>query len=270
MDGNIFGKKLATARKEKGLSQEQLAFRLGVTPQAVSKWERGSGYPDIEMLYYLCDILSCSSDYLIGRVEYGSKVTEDNDKEKAAKLFDRVLAEPLVMEAGNGYLELLKVEFQNQFPAIHALRESMAEKYGILLPVLRIRDNSDLCEEEYRILAYDEIIYSCKLENIENVTFDDICRQLETTVTDYFDRIFNRQMLQLLIDNAETKYPAAIKGVIPDKIPLSIIQFVLAELVKRKKSIRRLVKIIEVLEAEMEKSRDCTVLTEAVLAKLYI
>jgi flagellar biosynthesis component FlhA len=269
MDGNAFGKKLATSRKEIGLSQEQLAFRLGVTPQAVSKWERGSGYPDIEMLYYLCDILSCSSDYLIDREEYRVKVTEDNDKEKAAKLLDKVLAEPLVVEAGNGYLELLEVEYQNHFPAIHALRESMAEMYGILLPVLRIRDNSKLGEAEYRILAYDEIIYACKRENTKDIIFEDICRQVETSVIDHFDRIFNRQMLQLLLDNVEAKYPAAIKDVVPEKIPFSVIQSVIVNLIKRKKSIRKLVKIIEVLEEEIVMSKDNVSLTEAVLTKLY-
>lgn len=269
MDGSVFGKRLAVARKEIGLSQEQLAFRLGVTPQAVSKWERGSGYPDIEMLYYLCDILSCSSDYLIDREAYRTKVTEDNDKDKAVKLLDKLLAEPLVIEAGNGYLELLEVEFQNHFPAIHALREVMAETYGILLPVLRIRDNSNLGEAEYRILAYDEIIYSCNREKAMDVTFDDICRQIETSVTDHFDRVFNRQMLQLLLDNVEASYPSVIKGVIPDKIPTSVLQSVLVNLVRRKKSIRKLVKIIEVLEDEIIKSRDSTALTEAVLTKLY-
>lgn len=269
MEGNVFGKRLANARKEIGLNQEQLASRLGVTPQAVSKWERGSGYPDIEMLYYLCEILECSSDYLINREENSTKVTEDNDREKAAKLLDKVLAEPLVIEAGNGYLILLEEEYQNNFPAIHALREAMAVSYGILLPVLRIRDNPKLSESEYRILAYDEVIYSCKQENTKDITFNDICGQIETAVTEHFDRIFNRQMLQLLLDNVEMKFPAVVKGVIPDKIPFSTLQSVLAELVKRKKSIRKLVKIIEVLEDEMEDSSDRDVLTEAVLTKLY-
>jgi flagellar biosynthesis component FlhA len=264
-----FGKRLVTARKEMGLTQEELATRLGVTPQAVSKWERGSGYPDIEMLYYLCDILACSSDYLISRESNGTKITEDNDKDKAAKLLDKLLAEPLVIEAGNGYLELLEEQYNNHFSDIIALREAMAEKYGILLPVLRIRDNPELNELEYRILAYDEIIYSCTRVSVQDFTFNEICRQIEMTVTDHFDQIFNRQMLKLLLDNVEEKYPAVIKDVIPDKIPYSIIQAVLSELIIRKKSIRKLVKIIEVLENEIIDSSDSAMLTEAVLNKLY-
>ena len=41
------GKRIAALRKEKGLTQEQLAMRLNVSPQAVSKWENSS-YPDGE------------------------------------------------------------------------------------------------------------------------------------------------------------------------------------------------------------------------------
>ncbi len=269
MEEYAFGKRLAAVRKEKGLSQEQLASRLGVTPQAVSKWERGNGYPDIEMLYYLCDILECSSDYLISRMEYRVKITEDNDKEKESKLLDQVLAEPLVLEAGEGYLSLLEEAFMENFSAIHRLREAMAETYGILLPVLRIRDNSKLNEMEYRILAYDEVIYSFQQDNSKDITFEDICRQIEASVTEHFDCIFNRQMLQLLLDNVESKYPAVIKDVIPDKVPFSTLQLVLSGLVKRKRSLRKLVKIIEVLETEIENSTDSEVLIEAVLTKLY-
>lgn len=76
-------------------------------------------------------------------------------------------------------------------------------------------------------------------------------------------------MLKLLLDNVEMKYPAVIKGVVPDKIPFSTIHFVLVNLIKRKKSIRRLIKIIEVLEEEVTRSKDNEALTEAVLKRLY-
>lgn len=270
MEGYFFGKRLYMARKEAGLTQEELALRLGVTPQAISKWERGSGYPDLEMLYYLCEILSCSSDYLINRVEEGVKLTEDNDKDKAKKLLDKLLAEPLVLETGNGFLELLQSELQNDFSSIHKLRDKMAATYGILLPVLRIRDNPEVEDKEYRILAYDEILYSGKCDSMKDITFDALCDQIEMTVLDRFDRIFNRQMLQILIDNLEDRYPAVIKGVVPEKLSLSILQSVLTGLVTRKKSIRNLVKIIEVLEDEIAYSNDSTVLIDAVLKRLYV
>lgn len=268
MESKNVGSRLSAARKEKGITQEQLSFRLGVTPQAVSKWERGGGYPDIELLYYLCEILGCSSDYIIGLEERETKLTEDNDEVESKLLLDKVLAEPLVIEAGTGFVNMLTVEHQNRFSGIRSLRESMAEKYGVLLPVLRIRDNENLNPLEYRILAYDQLLYSRTLVTLEGFTFDDICRQLEETVITGFDKIMNRQMLKTLIDNVAMKYPAAIEGVIPDKITRPLLQVVLSGIVMRKKSIRALPKIIEIMEEELDRTVDAEQLTEKVLTKL--
>ena len=57
--------KLQTLRKAAGLSQEQLAERLGVTRQAVSKWETGEGKPDIDNLLPLAKLLHTTVDYLL-------------------------------------------------------------------------------------------------------------------------------------------------------------------------------------------------------------
>ena len=57
--------KLQTLRKAAGLSQEQLAERLNVTRQAVSKWETGEGKPDIDNLLPLARLLGTTVDYLL-------------------------------------------------------------------------------------------------------------------------------------------------------------------------------------------------------------
>ena len=57
--------KLQSLRKAAGLSQEQAAERLGVTRQAVSKWETGEGKPDIENLLPLARLLHTTVDYLL-------------------------------------------------------------------------------------------------------------------------------------------------------------------------------------------------------------
>jgi len=56
MDISVIGKQIANGRKEKGLSQVALAEMLCVTPQAISKWERGESLPDIFMLAKVSDI----------------------------------------------------------------------------------------------------------------------------------------------------------------------------------------------------------------------
>ncbi|MEG0367489.1 MAG: helix-turn-helix transcriptional regulator, partial [Coprobacillus sp.] len=60
-----FGMKLQDLRKQKGLSQEALAERLSVSRQAVSKWETGEGYPEMDKIILLSDMFEVSLDYLI-------------------------------------------------------------------------------------------------------------------------------------------------------------------------------------------------------------
>lgn len=60
-----FAENLRQVRKEKSISQEQLAEIIGVSRQAVSKWEQGSGYPEMEKLLLLARELNISLDYLM-------------------------------------------------------------------------------------------------------------------------------------------------------------------------------------------------------------
>lgn len=61
------GKRIAEGRKRLCLTQEQLAEKLGVTAQAVSKWENDQSCPDISILPQLADIFGTSVDALLGR-----------------------------------------------------------------------------------------------------------------------------------------------------------------------------------------------------------
>ncbi len=60
------GPVIAAHRKELGMTQEQLAVRLHITAQAVSKWESGAGYPDLAMLPRIAEALSVSPNVLLG------------------------------------------------------------------------------------------------------------------------------------------------------------------------------------------------------------
>lgn len=61
-----FGDRISFLRKLKGLTQAQLAEKLGISAQAVSKWESGLSCPDIMMLVPLADIFGVSTDMLLG------------------------------------------------------------------------------------------------------------------------------------------------------------------------------------------------------------
>ena len=65
---SVIGKQIKKYRTQKGLTQEQLGQLLGVTTQAVSKWERG-GTPDAELLPDISQALGVSIDALFGREE---------------------------------------------------------------------------------------------------------------------------------------------------------------------------------------------------------
>lgn len=59
------GSRIAKFRKAKGLTQEELANQLGVSSQAVSKWENDASCPDISLLPQLCRVLGVTTDELL-------------------------------------------------------------------------------------------------------------------------------------------------------------------------------------------------------------
>lgn len=60
-----FADALRELRKNKGLSQEDIAEQCNISRQSVSKWETGQGYPETEKLLILCDLLDTDLDYLL-------------------------------------------------------------------------------------------------------------------------------------------------------------------------------------------------------------
>ncbi len=74
MDLNKIGKFIAELRKEKNMTQQDLANKLHVTDRAVSHWENGRRLPDVSLFQSLCDILDISINELIS----GERISDDN------------------------------------------------------------------------------------------------------------------------------------------------------------------------------------------------
>ncbi|GIQ69135.1 XRE family transcriptional regulator [Xylanibacillus composti] len=75
----IFGEKLKNERKQRGWSQEELAEKLYVSRQSVSKWENGQNYPSIEIIIKVSDLLGVTIDELLrSDEELTKKVIEDS------------------------------------------------------------------------------------------------------------------------------------------------------------------------------------------------
>jgi len=80
-----FEEKIVELRKQKGLSQEELAEQLGVSRQAVSRWELGQTLPDIPNLLQLCELFCVSTDYLV-RDEEQTAAKSDQSAKTIARL----------------------------------------------------------------------------------------------------------------------------------------------------------------------------------------
>ena len=75
MTNKTMGEIISTLRKEKGMTQKELADHLGLTDKAVSKWERNLSCPDINTLPKLADILDTSVEELLSASPRPTEVT---------------------------------------------------------------------------------------------------------------------------------------------------------------------------------------------------
>ncbi len=74
----IFADKLITLRKKAGWSQEELAEKLNVTRQSVSKWEGAQSVPDIDKILQLSRLFGVTTDYLLKDEQAEPEYTEDD------------------------------------------------------------------------------------------------------------------------------------------------------------------------------------------------
>ncbi len=87
MDQKRIGAFIAQCRKEKNLTQMQLAEQLEISGQAVSKWENGRGMPDVSLLQPLCDVLGISLNELFSGEHIATEAYKRKAEENISKLF---------------------------------------------------------------------------------------------------------------------------------------------------------------------------------------
>lgn len=95
-----FGEKLKEARRDAGMSQEELSVKIGVSRSAVAKWETDKGLPDIQNLKTIAAILNISLDYLLddGKKLELSVTREAIDLSKYGKGRKKVIKDRIVRE----------------------------------------------------------------------------------------------------------------------------------------------------------------------------
>ena len=115
-----FGEKLKEARKKVGLSQEELAERIGVSRAAVAKWETDKGLPDIDNLKVIAGLLDVSIDYLLddgGTLDLSvTKKAIDLDKYSEGKKLSRIKK-----------LEIKERIIREEYPEAEIIRLTLTE-----------------------------------------------------------------------------------------------------------------------------------------------
>ena len=81
-----FGENLRTMRRKKNISQEELAGKLNVSRQAISRWEQDNGYPEMEKMIALSKILNVTLDYLVSDNETADGSNEDSGSEEQPQI----------------------------------------------------------------------------------------------------------------------------------------------------------------------------------------
>lgn len=97
MDSRKFGEFIATVRKEKGWTQAELAEKLNVTDKAVSRWERGLGFPDINTVKPLADALEVS----VSEIMQSEKEVKEEQNGRANRMNRYKNVFPIIIYAGS-------------------------------------------------------------------------------------------------------------------------------------------------------------------------
>lgn len=246
------GETICQYRQNLKMTQEEFAYRLGVTPQAVSRWERGYGLPDLSLIEGICRILQVSSDTLLGIND--SKITENNNTQMEKEIRYNLFAEPMEVEFGEAVIpcvtEGLGTDYVNQ------KRRELAGKHGILMPVLRLRDNLELEENTYRILSYDQVLYEGHLHPNNSNTdltgaFFEMIGHTAEVCREHYSRILNKQLVKTMTDSLKELYPGVADGLVPERIGYLKLTEHLRDMLEQGKSIRDLIHILEDMEREL-------------------
>lgn len=252
------GSRLSVCRQNKNMTQEELAYRLGVTPQALSRWERGMSLPDTSILPSIARMLEISTDYLLG---INQQNTMGGDGCKLQHMIGENLRnalEPLELIFGEELIPLFTD--QNYTDEIKELRLRLSRE-GFLLPVFRIRDELRLENREFMILSYGNVLCSEKLACEGEKCGDEnslrhIIERLGSCIREKYYEILNPDLLKGLVDNLKIKYPVLIEGVISEKISYGLLTDMVKCLLHRGCSIACLPKIIEGMECLLECGQD--------------
>lgn len=242
------GKSILNLRQNANMTQEELALRMGVTPQAISKWERGQSLPDITLFAQLCKALNVSADILLGlENKSDEKSSSGNYSEEVLKNL-RYCLEPLVLSFGK---DLVQIFLENDYMGLVAELRIQLSWEGILLPVVRLKDDLKLEPDEFVVKVYDKVLYRERVPKVDGAVLEHMIQILGRIVRENYGEILSRDLMKDLTDNLKLSHPALIEGIIPEKISYGLLQEVYRHFLARGNSPKYLSKLIENLENDL-------------------
>lgn len=172
IDFTGLGKNITEIREKRGLTQEELAEKIGVSRKTISNWENAIKKPRLQDLLKLCDALSCDLDYLLGKSTYSTKkiasICEYTGlSENTVDMFHSAMG-----YLGNHYLgEMISEFFDNyqEFPELlmqistyYATRESIETREKALQKIpWKERDYSQVEELTEVRKSVDGELFAC-------------------------------------------------------------------------------------------------------------
>lgn len=225
------------------MTQEEFASRIGVTAQAVSKWERGNGLPDVSLLAGICKVLGVSANTLIGVEE---RIVENGNIVADREIKNNMIAEPLLLEFGIGLISYIISGLETDY--VNKQRLLLVKNTGKLMPVLRIKDNSDLKENEYRISSFDKVLFTAFVDEKTETPYIQIIDDVISVCDKHYGIILNKNIVKLMIDNLSELYPGIAEDIVPSKISYLQVKEELKRRVEEGNSIRDLIGILESME----------------------
>lgn len=85
-----FGQRFSRIRKQRGLTQEELGEKFGLSGQAVSKWENDASMPDVSLLVELSETLNVSLDELLGKEQLPARIVPEEERKDTNNLVLKV------------------------------------------------------------------------------------------------------------------------------------------------------------------------------------
>lgn len=103
-----FGRRFGYARKKRRYSQQAIADEMGVTRQAVSRWETGLALPNAHQITKFCDITGITADWLLGRTDFGGPDSTQEVIARAASEGPKVMEEGFIQRWQEEMEELIR------------------------------------------------------------------------------------------------------------------------------------------------------------------